>query len=145
MSNKDSQTVVEPEPEGLPALFSRLADELTQLFDTKIALLKVEVKEDIDAYVRGGIMILIGGIVVAVGFALLNVAVAFFISLLFESTNLSQPVRYAFGFTITAIVYLVAGGATILVTRNRLAKQGIMPTRTLKELGRDKEWLQKEV
>ena len=145
MDKENSQTAAQPEPEGLPALFTRMADELTQLFDTKIALLKVEIKEDIDAYLRGGIMLLVGGVVVAVGFALLNVAVAFLVSVLFENSNLSQPVRYALGFVITAVVYLVAGALTIIISKNRLAQQGIVPKRTLAELERDKEWLQKEV
>jgi uncharacterized membrane protein YqjE len=145
MDNKDKPIAVEREPEGLPALFTRMADDLTQFFDTKLALLKVEIKEDIDAYISGGIMILVGGVVVAVGFALLNVAVAFLVSVLFENSNLSQPVRYALGFIITALVYLIAGAVTIIVTKNRLAQQGIVPKRTLAELERDKEWLQKEV
>jgi uncharacterized membrane protein YqjE len=145
MDNKDELTAVEREPEGLAALFTRMADDLTRLFDTKIALLKVEIKEDIDAYVRGGVMLLVGGVVVAVGFALLNVAIAFLVSVLFEGSSLTQPVRYALGFVITAMVYLVAGAATIIISKNRLAKQGIVPRRTLAELERDKEWLQKEV
>ena len=142
---KNNSPTIEREPEGLPGLFSKMADELTQLFDTKLALLKIELKEEVDAYTRGGIMILIGGVVVAVGFALLNVAIAFLISVLFEGTQLSQPVRYALGFIITAAIYLVAGAATIVIARNRLAKQSLVPKQTVAELERDKKWLQKEV
>lgn len=142
---KNNSPTIEREPEGLPGLFSKMADELVQLFDTKLALLKIELKEEVDAYTRGGIMILIGGVVVAVGFALLNVAIAFLISVLFEGSQLSQPVRYALGFIITAAIYLVAGAATIVIARNRLAKQSLVPKQTVAELERDKKWLQKEV
>ena len=145
MDDKDSQRVRSPETEPLPELFTKMVDELTQLFDTKLTLLKVELKEDIDTYIRGGIMILIGGVVVAVGFALLNVAIAFLVSVLFDRAELSQPVKYALGFIITAIIYLIVGTALIIVTKNRLFKQGLVPTRTVAELERDKEWLQKEV
>src|SRR5436190_6165223 len=144
MSNK-SITRIEREPEGLPALFSKLADDLTTLLDTKLTLLKVELKEEFDAYIRGVMMILIGAVVAIVGFALLNVALAFLMSLLFANTSFSQPARYAFGFIITALIYLIIGGLTIAVTKNRLAKQGLVPKRTVKELERDKEWLQKEI
>ncbi len=142
---KNNSPTIEREPEGLPGLFSKMADELVQLFDTKLALLKIELKEEVDAYTRGGIMILIGGVVVAVGFALLNVAIAFLISVLFEGSQLSQPVRYALGFIITAALYLVAGAATIVIARNRLARQSLVPKQTVAELERDKKWLQKEV
>ena len=145
MKETDSQRALTGDAEGLPALFTKMADELAQLFDTKVRLLKVELKEDIDAYIRGGIMILIGGVVVAVGFALLNVAIAFVVSVLFDRAEISQPVKYALGFIITAIIYLIVGTAMIIVTKNRLSKQGLVPKRTVAELERDKEWLQKEV
>ena len=145
MEDKDSPSAMSREPEGLTTLFTKMADELTQLFDTKLTLLKVELKEDIDAYIRGGISILIGGVVVAVGFALLNVAIAFLMSVLFRSSDFSQPVRYALGFIMTAVLYLIAGAAMIIVSKNRLAKQALLPKTTLQELERDKEWLQKEV
>lgn len=141
----DSDSLTKREPESLPALFAKMADELTQLFDTKLALLRVEIKEEVSAYTSGAVTILIGGVVVVVGFALLNVAIAFLVSTIFESLNLSQPVRYALGFIITSLIYLIGGGVMIVITKNRLARLGIVPKRTVAELGRDKEWLQNEV
>src|SRR5712692_4236019 len=84
--------------ESLPTLFSRLGDDVMQLFDTKMSLLKVEIKEEANAYARSGVMIAVGGIVAAIGFALLNVALAFGISTLFADSALSQPAKYAIGF-----------------------------------------------
>jgi uncharacterized membrane protein YqjE len=141
----DSDSLTKREPESLPALFAKMADEITQLFDTKLALLRVEIKEEVSTYTHGAITILIGGVVVAVGFALLNVAIAFLVSTIFESSNLSQPVRYALGFIITSLIYLIGGGVVIVISRNRLARVGIVPKRTVAELERDKEWLQNEV
>jgi len=37
------------ENENLPSLFSRLGDDVMQLFDTKMTLLKVELKEEANA------------------------------------------------------------------------------------------------
>ena len=144
MGESNALTKREREPDGLPALFTKLADELTQLFDTKLALLRVELKEEVSSYTRGAITMVIGGVIVAVGFALLNVAIAFLVSTLFESSNLSQPVRYALGFIITSLVYLIGGGVMIVITKNRLATVGIVPKRTVAELERDKEWQQTE-
>ena len=59
-----------PKPRVYPVLVGRLGDDVMQLFDTKLSLLKVEIKEEANAYARGGIAISLGGIVAAVGFAL---------------------------------------------------------------------------
>jgi len=141
MSESNSLTKQE-QPEGLPALFAKMADELTQLFDTKLALLRVELKEEVSSDTRGVMTLAIGRVVVVVGFALLNVAIAFLVSTVFERSNLGQPFRYALGFIITSLVYLIGGGVVIVITKTRLAKVGIVPNRTVTELERDKAWLQ---
>jgi len=130
--------------ETLPSLFSRLSDQVTELFDAKLTLLRVELKEEINTYIRGITMIIVGAVGALIGFALLNVAIAFLISIVFESTHISQPARYALGFFITAVLYLVAGAIVIVKAKNRIAKQGIVPPQTAKELERDKKWLEKQ-
>ena len=121
-----------------------LSDQITQLFDAKLTLLRVEFKEEINTYLRGVVMIIVGAVVAVIGFALLNVAIAFLISMLFQSAHMSQPARYALGFIITAALYLVAGSIVVVKAKNRIAEQGIVPPRTATELERDKEWLQKQ-
>lgn len=129
----------------LPSLVERLVQDVAQLIDQKLTLFKIEVKEDVDAYVRGSIAIVAGGIVAAVGFALVNVALAFAVSTLFANLELSQAARYALGFVSTGLVYLVIGIIVIVVMKNRLARIGLIPRRTVNELERDKEWIQKEL
>src|SRR5688500_9844355 len=128
------------ELENIPGLLSRLGEDVTDLLDTKLSLLKVEVKEDVRSYVRGGVMIAVGSVIALVGFALLNVAVAFGISTLFAQADLSQPARYALGFVITGGVYLVIGGIIVLAMKSRLARQDMVPNRSLDELRKDKQW-----
>lgn len=140
---KDSS--LRPETESLPALVGRLGDDVMQLFDTKLSLLKVEIKEEASAYARGGIAIALGGMVAAVGFALLNVAVAFAVSTLFANVNLTQSAKYALGFVLTGLFYLVIGGIVVLAVKNRLAKQDLVPNRTVEELRKDKQWLKNEL
>src|SRR5438093_12179426 len=98
MEQRDGQSTTVQPSESLAALFARLADQLTQLFDAKLALLKVEIKEQMNAYARGVLTIIAGTVIAVIGFALLNVAIAFLISMLFDSANWSQPARYALGF-----------------------------------------------
>jgi uncharacterized membrane protein YqjE len=131
--------------ESLPSLFSRLGDDVMQLFDTKLSLLKVEIKEEVNEYARDGIMIGVGGVIAAIGFALFNVAVAFGISTLFANVDISQPAQYAIGFLSAGVLYLIVGIILIQTMKTRLAKQSLVPDQTVKELRKDKQWLKNEL
>ena len=133
------------ENESLPSLFSRLGDDVMQLFDTKMSLLKVELKEEANTYARGGAMIAVGGVIAAIGFALLNVAVAFGISILLAGVEMSQSARYAIGFLAAGVLYLIVGAIIVSAMKNRLAKQHLVPDRTLEELRKDNQWLKNEL
>ena len=133
------------ETENLPTLLSRLGDDVMQLFNSQLKLFKVEIKEEADAYARGAIMIGLGAAIAVIGFALLNVAVAFGVSTLFAQTNLSQPASYALGFVITGVFYLLLGAIIVLAIKSRLAKQALVPNRTVEELRKDKLWLKNEL
>jgi len=137
--------VTQKSDESLPSLVGRLGDDVMQLFDTKLSLLKVELKEEANEYARDGIMIAAGGIIAAIGFALLNVALAFGISTLFANADLSQPAKYAIGFVAAGLLYLIVGGVIISAMKKRLAKQSLVPDRTVAELRKDKIWLKNEL
>src|ERR1051326_8202044 len=111
--------------ESLPTLFSRLGDDVMQLFNSQLALFKVEIKEEAGAYARSITAIAIGAVIAAIGFALLNVAIAFGISTLFARANFSQPASYALGFVVTGGFYVLVGGIVVLLIKNRLAKQDL--------------------
>ena len=133
------------EIEQLPTLFSKLGDDVMQLFNSQLALFKVEVKEEANAVVRHAVVIAVGAIIGAIGFALLNVAAAFAVSTLFAQANLSQAASYALGFVVTGVFYLIVGGIILAVIKSRMAKQQLVPQRTVDELRKDKEWLKNEL
>jgi uncharacterized membrane protein YqjE len=148
MADLERSTAAAPAPsaptdlESLPSLFGRLGDDVMRLLDTKLSLLKVEVKEDADAYVHAGVMIGLGGIIAAIGFALVNIALALFVATLLPY---DPPVNYALGFVITGVLYLIIGGIIVIAMKNRLAKRDIVPNRSVDELRKDKQWLKKEI
>jgi uncharacterized membrane protein YqjE len=129
----------------LPSLLSRLGDDVMQLVNSQLALFKVEVKEEASRFARDAGMIAFGAVVATIGFALLNVAIAFGVSTLFARANFSQPASYALGFIVTGAFYLIVGGILMLVMKNRLAKQQLVPPRTVQELRKDKQWLKSEL
>jgi uncharacterized membrane protein YqjE len=131
--------------ESLPTLFSRLGDDVMELFNSQLALFKVEIKEEASAYARGVTTIAVGAVIAVVGFALLNVAIAFAVSTLFAQANFSQPASYALGFVVTGAFYLIVGAILVMLMKSRLAKQELVPQRTVQELRKDKQWLKNEL
>ena len=130
--------------EGLPAMIGRLGDNVMTLVDAKLGLAKVELKEEAAAYGSKIAMIAVGGALAAIGFALLNVAVAFFMARLFFY-SFTPPISYALGFVVTGLLYLVIGAVLVVVMKNRLAAINPAPERTIEELRKDKQWLKKEL
>ena len=133
------------EIEQLPTLFSKLGEEVMHLFNSQLALFRVEIKEEANTFARGAAMIGVGAVIAAIGFALLNVAVAFGVSVLFTQANFTQPASYALGFVVTGVFYLIVGAVLVAAIRSRLAKQRLVPQRTVQELRKDKEWLKNEL
>src|SRR5215216_216850 len=131
--------------ESLPGLFSRLGDDVMDLFNSQLALFKVEIKEEAGAYARGVTMIAVGAVIAVIGSALLNVAIAFAVSTLFAQANFSQPASYALGFVVTGGFYVLVGAIVVMLMKNRLAKQDLVPQRTAEELRKDKQWLKNEL
>jgi uncharacterized membrane protein YqjE len=146
-SKKDTKANTPTRADGgtLPELVGRLGEDIMTLLDTKLNLVRVEIKEDVRVYTRFGMIMALGAVIATVGFALLNVAIAFFVSTLFQDTQLSQPVKYALGFTIISSVYLIIGSVVIIIAKNRLAKQTPVPDRSLQELEKDKQWMKREL
>jgi len=142
---KTDDVIVKSEIEQLPTLFTKLGDDVVQLFNSQFALFRVEIKEEANAFARGAIMITVGAVIGVIGFALLNVALAFGVSTLFAQANFSQPASYALGFVATGVFYLIFGTVLVAAIRSRLAKQQLVPKRTVAELRKDKEWLKNEL
>ena len=142
---KADELALRTDTESLPTLFSRLGEDVMELFNSQLALFKVEIKEEASAYARYITMIAVGAVIATIGFALLNVAVAFAVSTLFAQANFSQPASYALGFVVTGAFYVLIGAIVVLLMKNRLAKQELVPERTVAELRKDKQWLKNEI
>jgi len=145
LAKADEAAIARNDNESIPNLLSRLGDDVMQLVNSQFALFKVEIKEEATAYARGAAMIGFGAVVAIIGFALLNVAIAFGVSTLFAQANFSQPASYALGFVVTGVFYLLVGGIVVLAMKNRLAKQELVPPMTVQELRKDKQWLKSEL
>jgi Putative Actinobacterial Holin-X, holin superfamily III len=107
--------------ESLPALVGRLGDDLTQLVDSKLSLLKIELQEDLRWYARSGARAIGGGVVAAVGVALLSVGAAFFVSaLLRQVAGIGVSAAYSLGFASVGLLFLVVGATVALRAARKL-------------------------
>jgi len=145
ITRNNERAITNGHNEGLPNLLSRLGDDVMQLINSQLALFKVEMKEEANAFARSAGMIAFGAVIATIGFALLNVAIAFGVSTLFARADFSQPASYALGFIVTGAFYLIVGGILLAVMKNRLANQQLVPQRTVQELRKDKQWLKSEL
>lgn len=145
LAKADEAAIAHTDNDSIPNLLSRLGDDVMQLINSQLALFKVEIKEEASAYARGAALIGLGAVIATIGFALLNVAIAFAVSTLFAQANFSQPASYALGFVVTGFFYLLVGGIVVFAMKNRLAKQELVPPMTVQELRKDKQWLKSEL
>jgi uncharacterized membrane protein YqjE len=119
------------------SLVNRLLNEILRLLDQKIALLKLEIREELSAVARSAGLLAAGGVVAGLGALLLIVALA---------VGIGDAVGSAAGgFAIVGGV-LALGGVILLVSiRRRLAERGLVPRETVQELRRDAEWIKHEL
>jgi len=109
---RERVTVVEVEggpEEGLPDLVGRLGENVVELVDSKLGLLKVELDEAARAYAAGAIELAIAAIVALVGFALSATALAFALVYLFPEGWLDPSLNRALAFGMVGSVALVTG------------------------------------
>lgn len=137
---------VPPSADSLPALIGRLGEDLTMLVDSKLTLLKIEVKEDllsyIRAYIRGGIRVGVGGLVAAVGFGLVSAAAALMVStLLGKAVDLSLRAAYSLGFVAVGVLLMIGGLVGAGRAAHRLGATEMVPEQSIRELEKDREWL----
>lgn len=123
-------------------LFSQLGDKLTAFLEYKSELLKTEVRETVKGYTRGGVFAAAGAVVLVFCALFVEAAIGLALSLLFP---FSQLANLTLGFVIVAVLDAIAGGVLVYVGRKRLTQTVPVPKKSLDDLRKDKEWIQREV
>ena len=128
--------------DSLPALVGRLGEDLTHLVDSKLSLLKIEIRDDLHSYLRGAVHVVAAGVVAAVGFGLVSIGVTLFAAtLLVKSASLSWPTAQATGFVVVGLLFLGGGAIVARLAIARLTDIDATPERSIQELERDRKWL----
>jgi uncharacterized membrane protein YqjE len=117
----------------LPRLLNRFVEQVLQLLETQIALLKTEIRESVDSYTKNLVRVVIAGVVGLLGFLLFNVAIA-----LWLDTFMRNP---ALSFAMVGGFYLVIGGGLGYAAVSRLRTAPVSLPDSRREIERDKNWL----
>lgn len=129
-----------PFEKPLTSSFAELREELKNFFQTRVELLRAELKEKVSAWKGPAILLAVAGLMlVSSWFALMFALVAVLHSWI-AGTNFS----WFWGALIVTLFLLLAGAAVGAAAYAGIRSAGIKPTRTLRVLKEDQEWVQKQ-
>jgi uncharacterized membrane protein YqjE len=128
--------------ETLPELVTRLGHDVLTMVEARLALLKLEIVEDVQAIARQGLLMVLGGVLACAGLAMFCLSLGFVVATLLPA-DLGQPARYALGFGALALVALAVGVLVAWKSYRKMRQRSIRPERSLRALEDDKRWLGK--
>ena len=118
-----------------------LKTEFTQFIDTRLRILKAEVTEKIAELKVAAIGGAIGVALASVGFLGLTFAAIAGIAAAFAP----NPFAWCFAALIVGFGYVALGGIALVLVKNHLQEETLIPERTLKVLKQDQIWLEQEL
>jgi hypothetical protein len=135
----DAPEVIGPRPKSersLATLLSDLAAESILLIRQELALLKAEVHEKFSRFGQGATALGAGALIAYSGWLVLLAAAVL---------GLAKAVPAWLAALIVGILVLGVGIVLLLLGKNRLEAQSLVPRRTLRTLHEDEEWLKERL
>ncbi len=124
----------------LAGVVAEMKDELKEFINTRIAMLKSELKEKASAWKLALPSIIVGLVLMATAWLLLTAAIVAAIYVAFAG----NPWAAAIAFAIVFVAYAVVGGIAVSFGIRDLKENGVIPKRTLRVLKDDQVWLANE-
>jgi len=134
-----------PALDEIPSLVSDLGDEVSQLVDAKVGLLKLEIKDELATYVFNSAMVAGSAALAGIGFVLGSLALVIGVASILLRNGFGAQASYGVSFIVVAVVYFVVGLIGALTFIKRLSHHDPTPERTVQELRKDKKWLKQEL
>jgi uncharacterized membrane protein YqjE len=134
-----------PAPAGSPPgaepslgdLFRQLADDSATLIRQEVALAKTEMRENVQHAARNASMIVVGGVVAAIGALVL---VAFLVMIV--GKWLGAPWA---GALVVGLLFVIVGAVMARGALKHLKSDTLTPEQTIRSLKEDKQWVQSEM
>ena len=136
----ERRTDVADNGRSLSAIVNDLKIEARAFVNTRLEMLKAEMKEKVDAWKSAIPMIIVGVVFAGTAWLVLTAALVCIIAIAFGPGVMSW-------FWATIIVggaYLLIGGAAAFFALSEVKKNNLKPERTMRVLKQDQVWLQNE-
>jgi len=125
---------------SLGNIIAEIRDQIRQLLQTRLELVKAELRETL-AGVRVAVPLVLAGLAFFVtAFLLFSLAVVALIVAAFSG----NPYAWFFGFAIVGILWVICGGLLAFFAYNEFRSKAKFPKRTVEVLKADKDWLGSE-
>lgn len=120
--------------------FNELKVELKEFAQTRLDMLKAEMREKFSAWKTAIPLVAIAAVLALTGWFVLTACLVTLVARAF----LPSPWAYFFATLIVGVAYMLLGGAAGFLAYGEIKKNNVTPDRTLRVLKQDQVWLQDE-
>ncbi|HEV2398408.1 MAG TPA: phage holin family protein [Candidatus Sulfotelmatobacter sp.] len=126
---------------NIASLLAEIKDEIRDFLQTRIAILKTELKEKSQNLKTAAILAVSGLLLLTTAYMLLTLALVGLVVAAFPTS----AYRWFFAFLAVGILWSILGGIAAYFAKRELELKGLLPKRTIEVLKGDKVWVQTEV
>ena len=124
---------------SLAAIAAEMKQELKEFAETRIAMLKSELREKIGHWKVAAPLAGIGVVLLATAYLLITFGLVALAAVFIDS-----PYRWFFALIGVGVLWALLGGVAVYIAKREFELNRVMPKKTLEVLRGDKIWLQKE-
>ncbi len=125
----------------IAAILADTRDELKQFIETRIALLRTELREKFAKIKRAAPLAAVAVLLLGTAYLLFTLALVGLVLALLPA----NPFRWCLAFLAVAVLWSILGIIAVSLAKRRLALKELMPNRTIGVLKSDGVWIQSEV
>lgn len=123
------------------SILAETRDDLKQFVETRIALLRAEMREKLKVIARTAPLAAVALVLLGTAYLLFTLSLVGLVFALMPA----NPFRWCLAFLAVAVLWTFAGGIAAWMARRRFALKDLMPNRTIGVLKNDRVWIQSEV
>ena len=126
---------------SVAAVLADTKEELKQFVETRIAMLKTELREKLKTLKTAAPLGAVGLVLLTTAYMLFTLSL---VALVFAFLP-DNAYRWCLAFLAIALLWSILGGAAAYFAKREFELKGLMPSKTIRVLKGDKVWIQSEV